>query len=59
PFNRMAVHVTLGTVTYGKQTDAELQAIYDTDDVFLELRKNEEDGAPLDERSILRELGES
>ncbi len=45
PFNRMAVHVTLGNVTYGKKLDEELEAIYNTDVVVRELRALESSGS--------------
>lgn len=61
PFNRMAVHVTLGEVTYGKKTDSELEAIYNADEVMRSLRASGsgDGGGTLSESELLRQLGES
>lgn len=61
PFNRMAVHVTLGNVTYGKKLDGELEAVYNTDAVVRGLRTLEAsgigDGGATGTRAALEAIG--
>jgi hypothetical protein len=50
PMNTLAVWVTLGTVTYGKRSDAELDTIYNAEEAF-----DAPPGSALDESGLLPE----
>ncbi len=42
PMNRMAVHVTLGTVTYGKKSSSDLESIYNPGATIDALEQSDE-----------------